>query len=43
MDNTNSKKNKYRIQLIRRDKADKQLEREKLINKINCKLKQYGK
>ncbi|XTI90784.1 hypothetical protein V2W45_1522451 [Cenococcum geophilum] len=41
IDNTNSKKNKYRIQSIRRNKADKQSEREKLINKINCKLKQY--
>ena len=42
MDNTDSEKNKYRIQSIRKDKADKQSEREKLIDEIDCKLKQYG-
>ena len=42
MDNTDSEKNEYRIQSIRRDKADKQSQREKLIDEIDYKLKQYG-
>jgi len=41
MDNTDSEKNEYRIQSIRKDKADEQSEREKLIDEIDCKLKQY--
>lgn len=42
MDNTDSEENMYRIQSIRKDKADEQSGREKLINEIDRKLKQYG-